>query len=108
MTIIAISTPIRSRRESMTSARAPAGIVNRNRGKLTATWTSDTARGSALRLVISQPDAVSNIAVPTFEMTLAVQITVNAKWPKAPHRDADNSVGAAAGVRSSVLTPVSA
>ena len=34
---IASSTAISNRRESMTSARAPAGRVNRNRGKLTAT-----------------------------------------------------------------------
>jgi hypothetical protein len=29
--------------------------------------------------VTNQPDAVSNIAVPTFEITLAVHLTVNAK-----------------------------
>src|SRR5208283_2228834 len=75
---IAASTAISNRRESMTSARAPAGRVNRNRGKLTATWTRDTVIGLASRLVISQPDAVSNMAVPTFDRTLAVHITVNA------------------------------
>jgi hypothetical protein len=31
-----------------------------------------------LRLVIIQPEAVSNIAVPTFERMLAIQITVKA------------------------------
>ena len=57
----------------MTSAKAPAGRVNRNSGKLTATWTRDTVIGLASRLVISQPDAVSNMAVPTFDMTLAAR-----------------------------------
>ena len=71
----------------MTSARAPAGRVNRNMGKLTATWTKDTVIGLASRLVISQPDAVSNIAVPTFDRTLAVQITVNATELNAPQRE---------------------
>ena len=71
----------------MTSARAPAGRVNRNRGKLTATWTKDTVIGLASRLVISQPDAVSNIAVPTFDRTLAVQITVNVTELNAPQRE---------------------
>ena len=71
----------------MTSARAPAGRVNRNRGKLTATWTKDTVIGLASRLVISQPDAVSNIAVPTFGRTLAVQITVNVTELNAPQRE---------------------
>src|SRR5208337_4880764 len=84
---IASSTAISNRRESMTSARAPAGRVNRNRGKLTATWTRDTVIGLASRLVISQPDAVSNMAVPTFDRTLAVQITVNATELNAPQRE---------------------
>ena len=56
-------------------------------GKLTATWTKDTVIGLASRLVISQPDAVSNIAVPTFDRTLAVQITVNATELNAPQRE---------------------
>jgi NAD(P)-dependent dehydrogenase (short-subunit alcohol dehydrogenase family) len=41
----------------------------------------------ASRLVISQPDAVSNMAVPTFDKTLAVHMTVNATEPKAPQRE---------------------
>jgi hypothetical protein len=51
----------------MTSAKAPEGRVNRNNGRLTATCTRDTVIGLASRLVINQPDAVSNIAVPRFE-----------------------------------------
>ena len=81
---IASSTAISNRRESMTSAKAPAGRVNRNSGRLTATWTRDTIIGLASRLVISQPDAVSNMAVPTFDMTLAVHMTVNAKSRRPP------------------------
>src|SRR5271154_2800353 len=84
---IASSTAISNRRESMTSAKAPDGRVNRNSGRLTATWTKDTIIGLASRLVISQPDAVSNMAVPTFDKTLAVHMTVNATEPKAPQRD---------------------
>ena len=71
----------------MTSAKAPDGRVNRNSGRLTATWTRDTIIGFASRLVISQPDAVSNMAVPTFDRTLAVHMTVNATEPKAPQRE---------------------
>ena len=76
---MATSTIMSNRRESMTSANAPAGKVNKNSGRLIATWTKDTVIGSALRPVVSQPDAVSNIAVPTFDTTLAVPMTVNAR-----------------------------
>src|SRR5271157_357333 len=96
---IASSTAISNRRESMTSAKAPAGSVNRNNGRLTATWTRDTMIGLASRLVISQPDAVSNMAVPTFDMTLAVHMTVNATWLKGPHREGTGWVGAAEELR---------
>jgi len=54
----------------------------------------------ASRLVINQPDAVSNIAVPTFETKLAVHITVNARCPNGPHREGVGAAGAAAVVRS--------
>src|ERR1700691_4647067 len=84
----------------MTSAKAPEGRVNRNNGRLTATCTRDTVIGLASRLVINQPDAVSNIAVPTFETRLAVHITVNARCPKGPHREDAGLVGAAAVARS--------
>jgi hypothetical protein len=56
--------------------------------------------GLASRLVINQPEAVSNIAVPTFETKLAVHITVNARCPNGPHREGAGSVGAAAVVVS--------
>ena len=67
---------------------------------LTATCTRDTVIGLASRLVINQPDAVSNIAVPTFETKLAVHITVNARWLNGPHREGVGAAGAAAVVRS--------
>jgi hypothetical protein len=86
----------------MTSAKAPEGRVNRNNGRLTATYTRDTVIGLASRLVINQPDAVSNIAVPTFETKLAVHITVNARCPNGPHREGAGSVGGAAVVRSAL------
>jgi hypothetical protein len=58
--------------------------------------------GLASRLVINQPDAVSNIAVPTFETKLAVHITVNARCPNGPHREGVGAAGAAAVVRSAL------
>ena len=44
---------------------------------------------------MSQPEAVSNIAVPTFETMLAVHMIVNAVWPNAPHREGVRSVDVA-------------
>ena len=60
------------------SARAPAGKVNRKIGSVTATWISETVKGSALRSVISQREAVSNIAVPRLAASLASHRIVNA------------------------------
>ena len=64
-----------SLRESRTSASAPAGKVKRNNGRLTATWTSETVIGLGSMLVINQPEAVSNIAVPMFDTRLTVHRT---------------------------------
>src|SRR5579862_3126641 len=58
-----VSTTSRKRRALKISASAPASSVNRNIGRLVATWTMDTAAGSALRLVISHAEAVSAIAM---------------------------------------------
>src|SRR5215831_14569151 len=69
---------MRNLRMSRMSASAPAGIATRNMGSVVATCTSDTMSGSGLRLVISQPDAALYIELPTFAMTVAVQITANA------------------------------
>jgi hypothetical protein len=84
---IAVSTAMSNRRESRTSASAPAGKVKRNKGGLTATCTRETINGFGSMLVINQPDAVSNIAVPTSETTLTLHMTVKAKWLNGPQRD---------------------
>ena len=69
------------------SASAPAGSVNRNIGRLLATCTIETARGSALRFVISHAEAVSDIAMPVRANVLAIQITAKGAWPNAPQRE---------------------
>jgi hypothetical protein len=38
-----------NRRESITSSKAPAGKVNKNRGRLTATWTKETVTGVGVK-----------------------------------------------------------
>jgi hypothetical protein len=57
-------------------------------GREVATWTIDTIRGSALKLVMSQPDAALYIQVPMFDTTVAVHITAKAAWPNGLHGDA--------------------
>src|SRR5271166_107120 len=84
---------IRRRRGSTTSASAPAGIVSRNIGAMVATWTADTISGFGLRLVISQAEAVSNIATPTADRELAIRMTVKARWPNTPQRDGREAEG---------------
>jgi hypothetical protein len=78
------------------------GQRERNNVRLTATCTRDTVIGLASRLVINQPDAVSNIAVPTFETRLGVRITVKARWMNGPQREGAGVVGAAAVVGSAL------
>jgi hypothetical protein len=56
-------------------------------GSELATWTSDTIRGSALKLVMSQPDAALYIQVPMFETTVAAHITAKAGWLNGLHGD---------------------
>ncbi len=56
---------------------------------------------------MSHPDAVSNMAVPTFDRTLAVHMTVNATELNAPHREGAGCAGAADEVRSSFKLPSS-
>jgi len=82
-----LSRPIRNRRGSTRSAIAPASSVNKNIGKLLATCTSETARGSAFKFVINHADAVSEIATPVSEHVVAAHITENGKWEKAPYRE---------------------
>jgi hypothetical protein len=73
------SAPIKKRRLSTVSARAPTGSANRNIGRLPATRTKETVSGSGLRLVISHPDAALYIQVPTLATTVAIQTTVKAR-----------------------------
>jgi hypothetical protein len=68
---------MRSLRRSTISASAPAGRAKKQYGKLVATWTIETISGEGLRLVINQPDAALYIQLPMFEMTVAVQMTLN-------------------------------
>ena len=72
------SAPMSSLRASKMSASTPAGSVSRNIGSMVATWTADTIIGSGFRLVMSQLIDVSNMAMPMFEMELAMRMTVNA------------------------------
>ena len=81
------------RRGSTMSAIAPAGRVNRNIGSVVAAWSSETSNGSRSSVVISQPDAVSYIAMPMSAHVLAVQTTANAGWEKAPSQGVGPAVG---------------
>src|ERR1700683_339819 len=71
------------------SASAPAGIANRNIGRLLATCTMETMNGLGSRLVMSQPDATLYIQPPTFETTVAAQISANDRTRNGAHADAD-------------------
>ena len=62
--------------------------------------------GLTSSLVISQPDAVSNMAVRTFDMKLAVHMTVNATWPKGPDREGAGWVGALLLMAEATITEV--
>ena len=74
------------------SASAPAGRVHRNIGRLLATCTSETALGSGFRLVISQAEAVSEMANPVSEQVVATHITANGMWANAPQREYGRSI----------------
>ena len=54
---------------------------------MVATWTAETISGSGVRLVISQLVAVSNMAMPTLEIALAIRIAVKAALPNTPQRE---------------------
>src|ERR1700740_2456855 len=82
-----VSTTIRNLRLSKMSASAPAGIANRQIGRLLAACTSATIRGSGSSEVISQPDAALYIQPPTLETSVAVQMTVNAGWRNGAAKD---------------------
>src|SRR5476649_2717778 len=95
--VIAISPKIRNRRRSRMSTNAPAGIANRNIGKLFATCTIETMNGSGSRLIMSQPEARLDIHAPTFETTVAVQMSANALWRNGAHADPAARAGEVAG-----------
>ena len=59
-------------------------MVNRNIDRLLAACTIVTARGSALRVIISQAEAVSELATPVSEHVVATHITVKAMCENAP------------------------
>src|SRR3984957_18681792 len=82
-----VSSMIRNLRGATMSAITPAGTVHRNIGRVLATCTSETALGSGFRLVISQAEAVSEIASPVNEQVVATHITANGVWEKAPRRE---------------------
>src|SRR5271155_2689020 len=79
-----VSSMIRNRRGATISASTPAGTVHRNIGRVLATCTSVTALGSGFRLVISQAEAVSEMASPVNEQVVATHITANGVWENAP------------------------
>src|SRR5208337_4375226 len=85
--MIADSPKIKRRRRSTMSASAPAGIANKNIGRLFATCTMETMNGSGSRLVMSQPLATLYIQPPMFDTTVAIQITVNALWRNGAHAE---------------------
>ena len=83
------------------SLSAPAGTVSRNIGSVVAICTADTTIGSGLRLVISQADAVSNIATPILATALAATMTAKARLPNTPQRELDISGLGRSGLRHS-------
>src|SRR5271168_98945 len=82
-----VSSMIRNRRGATISASTPSGTVHKNIGRVLATCTSVTALGSGFRLVISQAEAVSEMASPVNEQVVATHITANGVWENAPQRE---------------------
>src|ERR1700684_2771578 len=74
------SPAIRNRRLSAMSAKAPAGIANRNIGSVVATCTRATSTGLGFSPVINHAAAALYIQDPTFETTVAVHMMLNALW----------------------------
>src|SRR5436305_799127 len=69
------------------STTAPAGSVNRHIGRNTATWVSDNMRGSGFRLVISQIEAVSDMAMPVRPSIVPPQMSVNGRLSNTAHAE---------------------
>src|SRR5207237_10149565 len=78
-TVVMVSTTIRNLRLSKMSGSAPAGIANRQIGRLAAAWTSAPMNGTGLSGGMSQPDAAQYIQPPTFDTRLPTQLTVRAE-----------------------------
>src|ERR1700722_10665986 len=78
---------MRKSRRSTMSTSAPAGIANRNIGRVFATCTRETVSGSESRLVMSQPHATLYIQPPIFDTTVAIQMSVNVRWRKGAHAE---------------------
>ena len=81
-----------SRRRSITSASAPAGIASRKKGRLDAACTIDTQNGVGASDVISQAAPTFCIQVPTFDARPAIQ-----SERKTARRSGDHGPGSAAG-----------
>src|SRR5271154_3053219 len=75
------------------SVSAPAGIANKNIGRLLATCTMETMKGSGSRLVMSQADATLYIQPPMLETTVAIQINANTRWRNGAHAEAGARTG---------------
>ena len=101
MAVMALSPQASSLRLSRLSVRAPAGMANRNSGRLDAACTSETMSGEGVRLVISHPQAAEYIQLPTLDTRVAVQITVNALRRKGDHGDVASPGGS--GLRCSAF-----
>ena len=86
-----VSSTSRNRRGSTMSTSTPAGRVNMNIGRKAATCTSETARGSALRLVISHAEAASDIEMPTSPSIVATQIRVYGPLSNTAHAERGHS-----------------
>src|SRR5579863_9756159 len=77
----------------MMSASAPAGMANKNIGRLLATCTMETMNGSGFKLVMSQADATLYIQPPMLETTVAIQINANTRWRSGAHTEAGAGAG---------------
>jgi hypothetical protein len=80
------------RRRSRTSARAPAGIDNKKRGRVVAVVTSATIIVEGESEVINQAEAVLCIQVPMFETKFAVQSALKIGWRRGVHAESCGGV----------------
>src|ERR1700730_6996345 len=109
-TAVAQETATMSFRGLKMSAIAPAGRVKRNIGRFVAACTSETSSGLRSSVVISQPDAVSYMAMPIIAVVLASQRVAKAGYANAPSQGlpADACSGEGASMRSGLNVSSSA